>query len=78
MSWEERTSLFGAYLVDKGVQSSTLKSYFSAIKHVLKQDGYLWEDKKALLSSLVKGCKLENDRVKIRLPIQRGLLELIV
>ena len=69
LSWEERTALFGAYLVEGGVQSSTLKSYFSAIKHVLKQDGYIWDDRKALLSSLVKGCKLENDRVKIRLPI---------
>ena len=38
-SWEQRTALFGAYLVDNGVQSSTLKSYFSAIKHVLRQDG---------------------------------------
>ena len=36
LSWEERTALFGAYLVDGGVQSSTLKSYFSAIKYVLK------------------------------------------
>ena len=66
MSWEQKTALFGAYLVDNGVQSTTLKSYFSAIKHVLKQDGYEWNDKKALLSSLVRGCKLQNDAVKIR------------
>ena len=78
LSWEEKTALFGAYLVDGGVQSSTLKSYFSAIKHVLRQDGYIWDDKKALLSSLVKGCKLENDKVKIRLPIQKGLLEMML
>ena len=44
LSWEQRTVLFGAYLVDKGIQSSTLKSYFSAIKHILKQDGYDWND----------------------------------
>ena len=61
--------------MDGGVQSSTLKSYFSAIKHVLKQDGYQWDDKKAILSSLVRGCKLENDQLKIRLPIKKGLLE---
>ena len=78
ISWEERTALFGAYLVDKGVQSSTLKSYFSAIKFILKQDGYQWDDKKALLSALVKGCQLENDTLKVRLPIQQGLLEMLL
>ena len=78
LSWEDRTALFGAYLIDGGIQSSTLKSYFSAIKHVLKLDGYEWNDNKALLSSLVKGCKLENDKLKIRLPIQKGLLEMLM
>ena len=78
LCWEDRTVLFGAYLVHKGFQSSTLKSYFSAIKHILKQDGYPWDDNKALLSSLVKSCKLENDRVKIRLPIQKGLFEMLL
>ena len=78
LSWEQKTALFGAYLVDKGVQSSTLKSYFSAIKHVLRQDGYEWDDKKFLLNSLVKSCQLVNDRVKIRLPIQKGLMEMML
>ena len=78
LSWEEKTALFGAYLVDSGVQSSTLKSYFTAIKHVLRQDGYEWNDRKALLSSLVKGCKIENDQLKVRLPIQKGLLEMLL
>ena len=78
ISWEEKTALFGAYLVDKGIQSSTLKSYISAIKHMLKQDGYLWDDNKALLCPLIKGCQLENDTVKVRLPIKRGLLEMLL
>ena len=78
LSWEERTALFGAYLVDRGVQSSTLRSYFSAIKFILKQDGYMWDEDKALLSSLVRGCRLENDQVKIRLPIQKNLLEMLL
>ena len=61
-----------------GVQSSTLKSYFSAIKHILKSNGYEWDDRKALLGSIVKGCKLENDTLKVRLPIQKGLLEILL
>ena len=43
-SWEERTSLFLAYLVDTGVQSCMIKSYLSAIKRVLIDDGYQWEN----------------------------------
>ena len=78
LSWEDKTALFGAYLVDKGVQSSTLKSYFSAIKFILKQDGYIWDAKKMILSALIRGCHLENDAVKIRLPIQKGLLEMLL
>ena len=78
LSWEDKTALFGAYLVEKGVQSSTLRSYFSAIKHVLKQDGYEWDDNKMVLSALIRGCKLENDSAKIRLPIQKGLFELLL
>ena len=70
--------MFGAYLVDKGVQSSTLKSYFSTIKYILRQDGYKWDEDKVILSSLVRGCKLENDRLKVRLPIQKGLMELLL
>ena len=65
-------------MVDNGVQSSTLKSYFSAIKHILKLDGYLWNDNKVLLSALVRSCKLENDMVKTRLPIRKGLLEMLL
>ena len=78
ISWEEKTALFGAYLVDDGVQSSTLKSYFSAIKYILKQDGYEWDDNKAILSSLIKSCKIENDTLKVRLPIQKGLFEMLL
>ena len=69
LSWEDKTALVGAHLVEGGVQSTTLKSYFSAIKFILKQDGYQWDDTKMLISSLIKGCKLENDSLKIRLPI---------
>ena len=43
-----------------------------------RMDRYNWDENKALLSSLVKSCKLQNDKVKIRLPIQKGLLEMIL
>ena len=77
--WEDRASLFGAYLVEEGIQSSTLRSYMSAIKGILVDDGYEWDNNKLLLSTLIRGCKVENDRtVQTRLPIQCGLLEMIL
>ena len=78
ISWECKTALFGAYLIDQGIQSSTLKSYFSAIKYILRQDGYEWDDKKAVLNSLIKGCEVENDKLKVRLPIPKGLFEMLL
>ena len=78
VSWEERVVLFGSHLVNQGIQSSTIKSYFCAIKHILRTDGYEWNDKKAMLSSITKSCRLLNDRVLIRLPIRKRLLELLL
>ena len=76
--WEDKASLFFAYLIDKGAQSSTIKSYKSAIKSILIDDGYDWRDNRILLNTLTRACKLQNDRVRTRLPIKSGLLELIL
>ena len=77
--WEDKTCLYCTYLIcEKQLQSSTVRSYVSAIKSVLKADGYEWDDGKMLLNTLTKSCKIKNDRVKTRLPIQRGLLEMIL
>ena len=77
-NWEDRTALFCAYLINSGIQSSTLKSYISAIKGVLKLDNYVWDDGKVIFASLTRVCKLANDKVKTRLPIKIGLLELLL
>ena len=79
VSWEDGASLFGAHLVEvKKLQSQTVRSYISAIKGILVDDGYNWDDNKVLLSTLTKACKLINDQVRTRLPIQKGLLEVIL
>ena len=76
--WEDRVALFCAHLVQTGKQSTTIKSYVSAIKKTLKDDGYQWDQNAILLETLIKACRLLNDRVKTRLPINIGLLELIL
>ena len=77
-SWEDRFSLYGAHLVESGAQSSTIRSYASAVKAILINDGYEWNDQKVLLNTIIKACKLVNDTVKTRLPIGCNLLELIL
>ena len=76
-TWEERTSLFLAHLIDSGAQSASIKSYVSAIKRIL-DDCYEWNDTKVLLHSLTRACRLINDRVRTRLPIQSSLMELLL
>ena len=76
--WEDRTTLFIGYLVDKGTQSSTVKSYVSAIKKTLILDGYKWNDDMILVRSLAKACRIINDSVRTRLPIHCSLLEMLL
>ena len=76
--WEDRTTFFIGYLIDKGMQSTTIKSYVSAIKKTLLMDGYEWDDKLVLVRSLSRACSIVNDRVRTRLPIQCGLLEILL
>ena len=62
----------------KGLQSSTIRSYISAIKHLLVADKCEWDDRKVLLSAITQACKLKNDRLRTCLPIQSGLLETLL
>ena len=55
-----------------------MKSYISAIKGVLRDDGYEWNHNKVLFESLIQACHLVNDTVMCRLPIHGKLLEMIL
>ena len=77
-SWEERVSLYCAFMSENELQSSTMKSYISAIKAKLKNDGYKWNQELYSFSALTRACKLKSDRVKIRLPIRVKFLNCIL
>ena len=78
-TWESRLAIYCTYLIcEQELQSSTIKTYISAIKDVLKTDGYQWNGDAVLLNVLTKSCKLKNDRLKTRLPIRKGLLEIVL
>ena len=76
--WEYRTVLFVGYLIESGIQSSTIKSYVSAIKRTLLNDNYDWKDQVVQLNSLTRACKLKNDVLYTHLPIHCSLLEHIL
>ena len=78
MSWEDRITLFVGYLIQEGKQSSTVKSYVSAIKTVFRDDGFKIQEDKYLISSLTKACCLINDQFRTRLPIQKGMLVVLL
>ena len=77
-SWEEQLVLFIGFMVESKKQSSTIKSYISAIKSVLRDDGVILDMDYSLLSSLTKACRLKNDQVKIQLPITKPVLALLL
>ena len=76
-TWEERLILFVGYLVETKKKSSTIKSYISAIKAVLRDDGVEVNENKYLLASLTKACRYINDTVRTRLPIGKSFLNIL-
>ena len=77
-SWEDRLTLFVGYLICKKLKLSTIKSYISAIWTVLTYIGIELNENKVLLTSLIKACKIHNDCIKSKLPIQKGLLMILI
>ena len=77
-SWEDRLTLFIGYLVSQNRKSSTIKSYISAIKAVLKYEKIILNEDKVMLAVLVKACKLQNDYLRPHLPVRKGLLYLMI
>ena len=77
-NWDERLILFVGYLINTKKQSSTVRSYISAIRTVLQEHGIKLSTDQYLITSLTKACKLVNDQVRMRLPIKKSLLEVLL
>ena len=77
-TWENRIILFVGYLIENERKSSTVKSYISAIKAVLQEDGVVLNMNQCLLTSLTKACRFQNNLVRTRLPIRQELLGLLL
>ena len=74
-NWEDRLTLFIAYLIETKKESSTIKSYVSAIKAVLLDIKVELNGDRVLLAALTKACKIKNDQIKAKLPIKSWFLK---
>ena len=68
-TWEERIVLFAAFLIDNKLKSATVRSYLSALRSMLAEDGFELNKNLFLIGSLTRACKLKNDRLTVRFPI---------
>ena len=76
--WEDRLILFIGFLIQNNKQSSTIRSYVSAIKAVLKINKITIKEDQFLLSSLIRACRLKNDRLRTCLPIRKTMLVVLL
>ena len=70
--------LYVAHLVNEEKQSSTIKSYISAIRAVLYNGGIWLQEDQVLLTSITRACKLKNDKYNTKLPIRIDLMNVLV
>ena len=81
LNWNDRLVLFVGHLIREGKKSTTIKCYISAVKAVLKCDGVpggKLNENLYLLTALTRVCKLKNDIITMRLPIRRGMLNILL
>ena len=77
-NWEDRIILFVGYLINDNKKAATIHSYVSAIKMVLLQDGIQVSEDKYLLASLTRASEFTAGAVRMKLPIRRPLLDLLL
>lgn len=73
-TWEDRISLFVAYMIMKRFQPSTIRSYISGIKYILNLINIKVDTNSFKFSALVKAARYKNKKLHIRLPIKLRLL----
>ena len=78
VSWENRITLFVGHLIESQVKSNTIRSYLSAIKGVLAEGGINIHQDSFELTSLIRVCKIKNDCLVARLPINKGMLKVLL
>ena len=77
-NWEDRVYLFLTNLTYEGKQSSTIRSYLSAIRAILWDNQYELKNNELELKAITRMCKLTYDIVQQREPVRLPLLEMML
>lgn len=76
--WEDRIIVWATHLAENRKNSNTIKSYISAIRYCLSLDGIKVPHSNCELAAIVQAARQANNELYVRLPIQKGLLQLIL
>ena len=77
-SWEDRLLLFVGFLIQNKKKSTTIRSYISAIRAMLKEVKVILNEDDYMIKALTRACKLTVDRVNARLPIHKAMLHVLI
>lgn len=72
--WEEKMVLYATFLADNVYGEDTIRSYMSAIRYRLQQDGVHLEEDKILLESVIRSTRYKNRQKRQRLGISEHML----
>ena len=72
--WEDKITLFMVYLINNNCKTSTVKSYVSVLRAILKIDNIKLSPDSVLLTALTRACRKWNDKIRIILPIRKSVL----
>lgn len=73
--YEDKMVMYAAHLGNEGAHSATVGSYMSAIRYKLRKDGIDIPDKNFEIASIIRTCKLKNNRVFYRCGISKPMLK---
>ena len=77
-NWEDLIILFAGHLIAINRKSAKVKSYVSAIKAMLLNIGIEVNEDRVLLSAITRAGKLKHNHSKLKLPIKKGVLNVLV
>ena len=76
--WNDRIVLFVGYLIISKKKSSTIKSYVSALKAILRDEDIEVSEDQMLLRSLTRACRINFDHKNFKMPVRRGMINRLV
>lgn len=76
--WEQKMVMYAAHLGNEGNTAPTVSSYMSAIRYKLRKDGVEIPDKNFEIASIIRTCKIKNNRVFYRCGINKVMMKDLV